>query len=1289
MKRSTMQLKPSRFIPDSRPARPLTGLALLAVVLLLTGCPRSEQVRPSWLNLATSDALRQLAASDPRAQRDLGLSLLLEDGDAAGAREALELAGEREPMDPLTWLALGVIGIEYGQPTLGMERLGRAVEASIAARARPSWCVSPAVSPGPTPEDCLRLTHVVEEVAARLLRETDYAGRLEVIGGLLEEHVTELDYAAAYQLYRAMEHDQRVAGDAEAAAEQLTASGAVLQWRVIGPFGPFPNQSFDVEHQPERDSRLAERYDLGPGRGELETWTPQLSSSSVQLRSPLGRSGTWYAEAFLRSPAAGDVDLRLWTPRGTAVQVFIGGEEVLSRDERVRFEPGVVLGRAHFESTETTRVLVKISSQANDPGFSLGLRHVSGQILETVDPDGANGVGEARAVASEDLLQLLSPQSGEEISGLRGFVTALMARARSFWPVAEEALWRINEPSPLLLAMRATASGSTPTVPRSIQGDRLLSGMRDAFEADPGLWRARLVLVRQLTQENQGRQAVDMLREGLEEQPENAVFWHELGVISRRLGMHAAAEEAFGNALRYDGRSCGSLYQLAMMYHDEGLTDQREQTLERLGACDATARTRAQLLTDTGRAMEAFEEVLRIQAVDEYPAGLDADLADLALATGQEERAREILDRLLSRWPRADGYVGALADLDGATAGLEAARERLTKAYEQYPWEMGGLRRVAAMLGAKREVSAWRVDGREHIQRFEQAGGRYDSPSVFVLDRAVYRIFPDMSSIELVHQVTKVLTQEAIASLSEFRTPRGAEVLTLRTIKPDGTILEPLAYDADETTNLAGVEVGDYVEWEYIIQRGPSRVYPGGMQTPRFYFATSDTAMHLSELIVLIPEGVEVDFVPRGPNPPEPEPVTLAGISGFRFHAQGVASQVREPAMPSPTEVFPSVAAVAREDARSAVASWSDGLDPAMRADWRMRRLVRDLREPAQTEVELARAIYDYVLEHVQHGRGGTPATSTLATGHGDALLAYVALLRVAGFDPQIVYSWTLSADRSGPYLVPGELSGSSVRVELDDESWWITVGSRHSPFGYIPASLRGQPGLTACLEPEEVELPESPRIPDSVSNRIEGAIESDGTVAVSIVETMSGARAASFRSDVTRIPEAERAQRGAAMFGHRYAGGIAEDVSFDGVDERHEPLVVSASLRSRMLGRREGSAILLPAQLSQARRYSSLTRLSERRTPLVFDEDLNEVVEQRLTLPAGAEVTEVCPAVEQTVGRASFTVRCAVEEGTLVHRLEIHLPPQRIAPEDYAEFDAFLRAYDEAAAAESRVELQ
>jgi Tfp pilus assembly protein PilF len=1246
------------------------------------------QVRPRWLDTSGVEELRSLAGADARAQRDLGLRLMLEDGDAAAGRDALTLAANRDPADPLTWLALAVHYSEHGHADTAFVNLGRAVGAAVDERLRPDWCVAPGLEPRPTPEDCRALAGAIAEAAARLIRETDHADRTELVSQILERHEALLSFATAHSLRRTLEWDARLAGDGQTARRELESQGALLRWRVAGPFGPFPSQSFDVVSQPERDDHLAGSYDLGPGRGVQPTMDPELSASSVQLQSPINEAGTWYAEAAVRARVSGPVDVRLWSSSDAAVAVFVGGERVILRDGRSGYAPEVTLATVILEAGQPVRVLVKLGSEDGGPAFNLSMRDAEGRVLEQLDPESGGWAGSARRVEREDLLDLLAPAPGEPVSGVRAFVVSLLARARARWELADEVLNRVAEPSPLVLLLRASAAASTPAMPRSIREDRMLSDMRAVFAADPECWRARLVLARQLISEDQGREALDLLRQGIELNGEVAPLWHDLGAVARRMGSQSMAAEAFEAALRVDERSCESLEQLAQMYDDAGLTRQRDEALERLVRCNAISNTRAEMLSRGYRPADALAEVRRLQGVDEYPERYEPDLVDLELAVGDRDGAARRLETLRGRWPRSGAFVSALADIAGSGGGLEAVVSRLAPEIERYPWELGALRRMAAVAGAARETQAWRVDGLEHIRRFEAEQVEYDSPSVFILDRAVYRVYPDLSSLELVHQVMRVLAQEAVDGASEFQAPRGSEVLTLRTIKADGTILEPLEFDPEGTSNLAGVEVGDSVEWEYIITRGPSRVFPGGLQTPRFYFATPDTAMHLSELIVLVPDGVEVDFVPRGPSPPQPQPVRLGSLSGFRFAAERVRSQVREPAMPSMNEVFSSVGAVAREDSRSLVRSWSDGLLAAQRADWRMRDLVRELRRPGQTEVDLARALYDHVLEHVRPGQGGTPASFTLASGQGDIMLLYSALLRIAGFRPEIVYTWSLSDDRSGPYLEPGELDSALLRVTLDDEERWIVIGSRHAPFGHVPALVRGQPGLTACFDAREVVVPERSPVDDVVETRIDGQVVADGTLDFRMTGRFLGARATDVRSRVSRIPEAERALRAAELLGQQFSGGVATDAEFAGVDDRHAPLELRAAIQARMLGRREGNDLLLPARLGEGMRYSALAQLSERRTALAFDEELHEVVEQRLRLPPGASVAELCPQAHRELGAASFTVSCTHEGDVLVHRAEITLPPQRIAPADYGAFSEFLRLYDEAVATESRVRL-
>ena len=198
-------------------------LALALVALTLTGCPRTQQVRPNWLNIANEATLRGLAQSDARAQRDLGLHFLLVTGDVDAAREALVNAAQRDAADPLTWLALGVLRIEHGQPIEAMADLGRSVRAAHAARQHPDWCIAPGVEPATAPEHCVLLASIIEEAAGRLLRESDYEGRADIASGLLDQGGTE--FPSTYNLLRALEHDARVGGQADAARRYLQRSG--------------------------------------------------------------------------------------------------------------------------------------------------------------------------------------------------------------------------------------------------------------------------------------------------------------------------------------------------------------------------------------------------------------------------------------------------------------------------------------------------------------------------------------------------------------------------------------------------------------------------------------------------------------------------------------------------------------------------------------------------------------------------------------------------------------------------------------------------------------------------------------------------------------------------------------------------------------------------------------------------------------------------------------------------------------------------------------------------------
>lgn len=59
-----------------------------------------------------------------------------------------------------------------------------------------------------------------------------------------------------------------------------------------------------------------------------------------------------------------------------------------------------------------------------------------------------------------------------------------------------------------------------------------------------------------------------------------------------------------------------------------------------------------------------------------------------------------------------------------------------------------------------------------------------------MFDYAATRVFEDGSTIELVHQIYKAQSEEAVDELGDS-TPPSQQILTLRTIKADGRRMEP------------------------------------------------------------------------------------------------------------------------------------------------------------------------------------------------------------------------------------------------------------------------------------------------------------------------------------------------------------------------------------------------------------------------------------------------------------------------------------------------------------------
>src|SRR5262249_1925523 len=139
--------------------------------------------------------------------------------------------------------------------------------------------------------------------------------------------------------------------------------------------------------------------------------------------------------------------------------------------------------------------------------------------------------------------------------------------------------------------------------------------------------------------------------------------------------------------------------------------------------------------------------------------------------------------------------------------------------------------------------------------------------------------------------------------VAEVQVPQGAQVLALRTIKADGTVLEPESLDKD-TVSLPGVGVGDAVEFEYLLAHAARRAASPGWTAGAFYFQVGGVADDWATYAVIAPRGSGMTVDAH--NMPAPVLKAEGGQEVVRAEVRGAPALVPEPnSPPSGTEQLP------------------------------------------------------------------------------------------------------------------------------------------------------------------------------------------------------------------------------------------------------------------------------------------------------------------------------------------------------------------------------------------------
>jgi tetratricopeptide (TPR) repeat protein len=829
--------------------------------------------------------------------------------------------------------------------------------------------------------------------------------------------------------------------------------------------------------------------------------------------------------------------------------------------------------------------------------------------------------------------------------------------------------------------VRVGALLDDPAVPDRVAADRSAEILRDVLRHDDALGWAAFHLGLMASRMEKTDEALRLFLDGTRRW--NGDFRHFMGLqrIYHDRSYRAEEQAALEEALRREPEACALLEDLVSVKLARRDVAGMEPLAERACRCSATSEAWARSLRDRGRKAEALAEYRRLLRLTPGSLALRREVVSLLSLLGRQREAEAEQRGILAEHPGSSADLVRLSDLLAGAGERDRALALLRQAQEHMPWQTE-VRQTLERLEGRSVLETYRRDGRAVIAEFQRRGKSYDAPAVLVQDRMVARIYENGGRLNLTHNIVQVLTKEGVERWGEVRLPHGAEILTLRTVKADGAVREPEEVGGKQSVSVPDLEMGDFVEMEYLESEAPLRALTSA-NSQRFFFGSFDVPLVLSEYLVLAPAKLPLVVESRG-SAPRPEETKDGDLIALRFAIRDRDRLVLEPRSVTPEEYMASVKVATERSWDRVQAYLADKASWAFQPSWPLAEIVRQRTSGARSPRERAQALYREVLDRVDAaGPSLSSAAQAVARGAGSRHSVLVAMLRTAGIPAELWMVKPVVGDQ-GPRRVAdmGGFTAPLVYCPLSEGPVFLDPQDPAVPFAYVEPELRGGQALRAApggdplvRVPEQLAGNEDAREVD-----VDLRLERDGDARVQVKERLLGQsalmlRAMTRRLEVTRLTKLFEH----SMLGFHFPGAVLERLGFQNEKNTALPLELNYVFRTRQLTRREQGGFQLKLGLFAPQLAGVYLGLSRRQRALQVAFHTPALVRLHVRTPAGLVLDSLPPPVDLRSEFGSLSRRTwRGEGGSLEARTEIKVASlRRVSPEDYARFTRFALQVD------------
>jgi cellulose synthase operon protein C len=1067
----------------------------------------------------------------------------------------------------------------------------------------------------------------------------------------------------------------------------LAAMGITDAYTLLGPFSPYRILSFDQVLPPEKDASLA-----GPFQGPEGPLQPRI------LRFPDGRvslSGSGVrGDAYLVGvdfDVSEPADYALRAVSAGSFKAYLDGNLAFERRAFERARPtvasaGFALGEGHH------RLLLKLAKGDGAGTVSVAVLRYDGKPANLVFRP-ASGPPPAFGESAPTVLPLSFPEAAGLAEALRPEAGDLLAtflaardgvgRDRDGVKALLDAL-PTDLDTPAVSELKADLSLADHSVPTKVAHGRATRDYEATIEKDPGDVNALLSLANLALDDGRAPEASDFAKQA---RAGHGSVGYTVPLLQARiavaLGAEAQAEQLAMEALSIQPGLCDAnvlRYDLARRRDAAALADQLVDALAQCPGGESRAAEHAKTRGDNRKAIALYEKLL---ARDPTHIPTANALVNLYVSEKRFEDAAKLLAGLAQTWPKNASLLKREADVYEFWGKADQALRLRQQALTADGSDLALRRAVDRALTGKEPLEDYSVSGKSAIAAYEAQRGAEDAASAYVLDFAAVRAYPDGSMLDRIHIIQKALDQTGVQEIAEVNIPSGAHVLALRTIKPDGTVLEPESFEDKESVSMPGVQIGDYVEQEFLeahASRGPAEP---GFTAANFYFQIARSPNNWSTYTVIAPRGSGTAVDAHNMTAPTPE--IKGDLEVYRHDERRVPPFIPEPnSPPSPNEYLPfvSLGAGARGNDGIAEAYADSSLDHGQ-LTYEVEAFARKAAE-GKEGVEKIRALYGAVMQKLQ-GRDlglGISAAASVAQDRGSRLWLLKAGLESLGFPSRIALVRTFGADPA-PYLFPDEqlFQYVCIRTQLEDGSvLWLDPLVRFAPFGELPEQATG--GRETYLLPEPgrpLQKVKSPETPAAVGKdvRLDLTLSPDGQLSGTGVETYVGFDAAQLAEALDQLAPEAREQALQRALSRYFGGADLSSVKLDMKREAGAVLKVTYGFTAPRYARVEGDKLVLgpltyPVQLGQR-----FNQVSSRRTPLFIEGTESVKSHVTLQLPAGWQMTSAVPEVKSSSSFGGFLRHERQQGSKVLVDEQFRLNMSRIPVADYDDFAQFAGEVD------------